>query len=542
MNFSDPLVSVVMHSLNQAKFLDAAIQSVLGQNYSNIELIICDGGSTDSSIALLNSVQASDSRLRWFSEKNIGLAEALNKATRLARGTVIAWLNAGDVYAAGAVRRAVQAFANNPTWLMVYGHGQHMDECANPTHPFPTLPPSTPHTAFLQGSFICHSTVFFRLSTWLLVGDLDEKLPSAFDVDYWMRVFKAYPNRIGFIDELQAFTRLPAKSSITPVADRLIQPGEVMDRFSLTEHLQFADAYFAGRESHHYLYQKPFYHPGDCAPSLSNLGQLFAGVRLESGMRVLDFAAGSCWLSRILVQLGCTVTSCDASATALDIGKELFRKYPPIAESFAAPEFCVFDGMHLPFADGSFDRIIVNDAFHHVSNVDVVLAEFCRVLKGDGIVAMSEPGRYHSRTEASQYEMKTFNVIENDFVLEDVWRFAQEAGFKDIRVSPVLREPDLSMDEYLQCIQGKIPQAVVQGLVQGTINHSIFFLYKSPWRVLPKAGITAEVLSTRQEFDEDFYLDRNPDVAAGIGQGFFVDAWEHYEKHGREEGRAGRAK
>ncbi|MBK6649307.1 MAG: class I SAM-dependent methyltransferase, partial [Betaproteobacteria bacterium] len=167
-----------------------------------------------------------------------------------------------------------------------------------------------------------------------------------------------------------------------------------------------------------------------------NLGQLFCGAKLEAGMRVLDFAAGSCWLSRILVQMGCLVSCCDASATALEIGKELFRKYPPVAGSYSPPDFCVFDGETLPFADGAFDRVLVNDAFHHVPNMATVLAEFARVLTPDGIVAMSEPGRYHSRTEESQFEMKTFDVIENDVVLEDLWDMARGLGFADIRISP----------------------------------------------------------------------------------------------------------
>lgn len=541
MDSSLPLVTVVIDSLNQARYLEAALLSVFSQDYPNLELIVGDGGSIDETLAILQRVQSSDRRLRWFSEKEKGSVWVLNKCVRMARGTVIGWLNAGASYAPGAVRHAVQGFMDHPNWLMTYGNAQWMNEHGGAVHGFQSLPPSAPVEGFSPEVGICSSTVFIRLSTWLLVGDFDEKLTSNFDFDYWMRVFKVFPNRIGFIDELQAFARLPAKSITVPVTDRLIQPGEMIDRFSLGEHLQFADAYFAGRESHHYLYQKPFYHPRDCAPSLSNLGQLFAGARLEAGMRVMDFAAGSCWLSRIFVQLGCTVVSCDASATALDIGKELFRKYPHIAENFTVPEFCVFDGVRLPFTDGSFDRIIVNDAFHHVSNVDVVLTEFFRILKSDGIVAMSEPGRYHSGTEASQYEMKTFNVIENDFVLEDVWQMALDAGFLDIRVCPVLREPDLSMEEYLQCIEGKVPQAVVQGLVQGTINHSIFFLHKSQWSGAPRSGCPAEVISTRQEFDEGFYLDRYPDVAVGIGQGHFVDGWEHYEKHGREEGRTGRS-
>lgn len=324
-------------------------------------------------------------------------------------------------------------------------------------------------------------------------------------------------------------------STVTPY----IQPSELIARHTVQEHLRFADAYFVGREDHQYLYQKPFYHPSDCAPSVSNLGLLFAGLRLASGMRVLEFAAGSCWLSRILVQLGCSVASCDASALALEIGKALFRKYPPIAPAYTEPEFCVFDGQRLAFDDASFDRIVVNDAFHHIPNMAAVLGEFFRVLKPDGLVAMSEPGRSHSQTEASQYEMQTFNVIENDFVLEDVWQMAQAAGFQDIRICPVLRETDLTLQEYLQCVQGEVPARVLNGVIQGTTNHSIFFLHKRAVRPEQKTSGKAPVVEQREDFDESFYLARYPDVATAVARGEFADAWQHYERHGRDEGRWG---
>ena len=119
----------------------------------------------------------------------------------------------------------------------------------------------------------------------------------------------------------------------------LIQPADLIGQYSLAEHIQFADEYFAKLREHVYLLQKPFYHPQNCAPSLANLAQLLGGLRLDYGMKVLDFAAGSCWLSRILVQMGCDATSCDVSETALDIGRELFVRYPPIADNPGKHDF-----------------------------------------------------------------------------------------------------------------------------------------------------------------------------------------------------------
>jgi len=83
------LVSVVMPSLNQARFIDAAIDSVLNQDYPNIELIFADGGSDDGTVDLLKNRQAVDGRIRWFLRKDDSPAEAINAALALVRGTIM---------------------------------------------------------------------------------------------------------------------------------------------------------------------------------------------------------------------------------------------------------------------------------------------------------------------------------------------------------------------------------------------------------------------------------------------------------------------
>jgi len=316
-----------------------------------------------------------------------------------------------------------------------------------------------------------------------------------------------------------------------------IDPRELIARYSLAEHASFADAYFAGRETHAYLYQKPFYHPQACAPLVENLGALLNGLALNEGDRVLDFAAGSCWLSRILVQLGCQVTSCDASAQALAIGKSLFERFPPIMAS-GMPAFLHFNGTDILLPDSSVDRVVVNDAFHHIPNPERVLQEFYRVLDNGGLVGMSEPGRFHAQTEASQFEMRTYNVIENDFVVEEIWEMARAIGFTDIRILPVLRNHALNLTQYLDCIgKGTFSNQTLQHLVQGTLNHSILFLYKS---ASPDDGNSP--IDREDEFDAEFYLAQHPDVARAVAQGALASAWLHYCRHGRDEGRAARKK
>lgn len=203
-----PLVSVVMPSMNQPEFIDEAITSVLSQDYPNIELIVADGGSRQDTLDILSRRQQQDRRLRYFSRPDRGPAHALNDAMDAVRGTVIGWLNSDDLYAPGAIGRAMAVLAEQPLMLMVYGQGQHVDEHGALIGDYPTLPPSTPVNRLAEGCFICQPTMFFRRSTRVLLGPLDEKLKAAFDFEYWLRAFCAFSDRIGFIDQVQAMSRL----------------------------------------------------------------------------------------------------------------------------------------------------------------------------------------------------------------------------------------------------------------------------------------------------------------------------------------------
>lgn len=205
---SQPLVSVVMPSMNQCAFIEASIRSVLTQSYSNLELIVADGGSTDGTQALLEVVAAHDRRVVWFSECDSGPAQALNRALSRVRGTLIGWLNSDDLYVPGAVDRAVKAFGEQREWVMVYGEAEHIDVDGKVLNRYPTLPPSASVYRFPDGCFICQPTVFFRRTLNVLLGPLDETLKTAFDFDYWIRAFKVFPDRIGMIDQVQAQSRL----------------------------------------------------------------------------------------------------------------------------------------------------------------------------------------------------------------------------------------------------------------------------------------------------------------------------------------------
>jgi 2-polyprenyl-3-methyl-5-hydroxy-6-metoxy-1,4-benzoquinol methylase len=197
-----------------------------------------------------------------------------------------------------------------------------------------------------------------------------------------------------------------------------------------------AEAYFQSTDNWDQQTGKPFSSITDAPSMLISLGVLLHGARLVPGMSVLDFGGGTGWLSRALMQLGCDVTLCDVSATALKIAQEFVQRNPPIGDNAGKLNVALFDGHTIPVASEQFDRIICFDSFHHVPNVPNVLAEFVRVLRPGGVAAFSEPGPEHSRSPQSQYEMRMYGVLENDVDVHAIWTTANALGFDDIRLAP----------------------------------------------------------------------------------------------------------
>lgn len=206
-------VSVLMPCFNPGPFLQEAVASVLAQPEC-LELLIADGGSTDGSLELLHHLASAEVRIRLIHGPDQGPADALNKAFAQARGTLIAWLNADDLFPAGALGRAAHALLTNPHWLMVYGEGEEFSATTGLRQRYPTLQPEVGLHGFRSHCFICQPSVVFRRTLVKQLGPFDCQWRTAFDFDYWLRAFAAFPDRIGYLPYLQGLTRLHA-STIT---------------------------------------------------------------------------------------------------------------------------------------------------------------------------------------------------------------------------------------------------------------------------------------------------------------------------------------
>lgn len=135
MHLESPLVSIITPSYNQGSYLSETIVSVLSQTYHNIEYIIVDGKSTDSTPQVLAKYKELVSII--VSEEDHGQANAINKGIRLASGEIIGWLNSDDILYADSILAIVQAFNDNPEVDVVYGnvdYGASIDQITHTIH------------------------------------------------------------------------------------------------------------------------------------------------------------------------------------------------------------------------------------------------------------------------------------------------------------------------------------------------------------------------------------------------------------------------
>ena len=239
-----------------------------------------------------------------------------------------------------------------------------------------------------------------------------------------------------------------------------------------------AERYFAEYPDPQLLLDKPFGAP-DFAAHLIAVGVLVAGARLRPGDVVVELGAGSCWLSHLLNRFGCRTIAVDVSATALDVGRRLFEQDPRTNWSLD-PRFVPYDGHRLPLEDGSCDRVVVYDAFHHVPNQREILAELHRVLRADGVVAMSEPGEGHGSSPTSIAETVNTGVLENELVIADLAALAEAVGFREanVLVEGPTRRHEIPARDIGRFRGGRGFRAYWRGLCHALATHHHVLLHK----------------------------------------------------------------
>lgn len=185
-----PKISIVTPSLNQGKYLEKTILSVLNQNYPNLEYLIIDGGSTDNSVDIIRKYEKQ--LTYWVSEPDRGQSHAINKGFALSTGVLLGWLNSDDNLSAGALKAVAERYLDDTTVGAIVGAGQLVNDkgdLLNHSNSFDVTLEALYH--WLKRYF-WQPSCFITRKAWENCGPLDEALHFAMDLDLWFRIEPLY--------------------------------------------------------------------------------------------------------------------------------------------------------------------------------------------------------------------------------------------------------------------------------------------------------------------------------------------------------------
>jgi len=190
MSLQKPLVSIVVPSFNQGRFIGQTLESCFAQDYRPLEVLVIDGGSTDETVSILRGIDVPE--LRWSSEPDRGVVDAVNKGLAQATGEFITIQSSDDVFLPGAVSAAVEALQSNPAAALVYGDIEYINA------------DSVLIGAEVQGNFdlgdylgrlmyVPQPGTFFTKAALGAVGGWRDPFSHAADADFWLRVAVQFP-------------------------------------------------------------------------------------------------------------------------------------------------------------------------------------------------------------------------------------------------------------------------------------------------------------------------------------------------------------
>ena len=177
-----PLVSIVTPVLNRRTALESCLRSVAGQTYPDVEHIVIDGGSDDGTVEFLESM---GSDIRWMSEPDTGMYDAINKGLAMTKGNVVAYLNSDDIYLPYSVEAAVEPLAGEAG--LVYGDLGVLTREKQPVGFYPQFYRDFDLNYYTHFATLAQPTVFWTRSLMDRVGAFDDTYRLLGDCEYWLR-------------------------------------------------------------------------------------------------------------------------------------------------------------------------------------------------------------------------------------------------------------------------------------------------------------------------------------------------------------------
>ena len=181
----NPKFSIITASYNQAEFLERTILSIINQSYKNYELIIIDGGSTDSSVDIIKKYQRNVAY--WVCEKDRGQTHAINKGFAKATGDFVCFQNSDDIFLPGAFEEFANAIVAHSNYDLFYGDHKHIDKDDNILDIHKLMPVNF-FSQIIRGPFIHNQACFWRRDIFDVIGFLDESYQFDMDYEFFTRV------------------------------------------------------------------------------------------------------------------------------------------------------------------------------------------------------------------------------------------------------------------------------------------------------------------------------------------------------------------
>ena len=221
-----PRISIVTPSFNQGEFLEECIDSVLGQNYPNLEYVIMDGGSTDNSVEIIKKYEKY--LAYWQSKPDGGQYAAINDGFSKTTGEIMAWLNSDDKYHDRSFYVVACLFATQQHAEWVTGRPTFWDKNGDLAEIYDYLPTYC-RSDFLDKKyndpFIQQESTFWRRALWERAGGrVRADLGYAGDLELWVRFFRL--TELYTIDALLSGYRGHGNQKAALSMDRYVEEAE----------------------------------------------------------------------------------------------------------------------------------------------------------------------------------------------------------------------------------------------------------------------------------------------------------------------------
>lgn len=188
-----PIISIVTPSFNQGKFIRETIESVLTQDYPNIEYWVIDGGSSDETLTILKEYEH-DLRFHWISEQDSGQSDAINKGLARCRGEIFNWLCSDDIMLPGTLRHVANAWVDHQEPAIIYGLAKFIDEHGGNLGYCPFQSPQLTLQRLLTLKTIPYQpATFVPTQHFREIGGLDPTYHFTMDLDMWVKVGERVP-------------------------------------------------------------------------------------------------------------------------------------------------------------------------------------------------------------------------------------------------------------------------------------------------------------------------------------------------------------